>query len=85
MADKISWVRTIAKGKIDFIDLKKMDEGNSLELKVILVNTDNIEANYIFKIENCDNGPIISPKAEVVQSISPSRPSSKIFEIKANV
>ena len=42
VADQITWVRTLASGKIDFIDLKKMDEGNSLELKVILVNTDDI-------------------------------------------
>ena len=65
VADRITWVRTIAHGKIDFINLEHIDEGNSLQLKVIVLNTDEIEARYIFRIENCDNGPIITPSSEI--------------------
>ena len=85
VADRISWVRTVANGKIDFMELESRDEGNELVLKIVLINTDTIAAGFIFKIEDCDDGPIITPTTEMNISIDPVIPILQAFTIKANV
>ena len=43
-ADRIQYVRTVANGRIELVEIRQQDQANSLELKVALKNTDDITA-----------------------------------------
>ena len=45
--------------------LEKIDNGNELELKIVVKNIEDIEAGFIFRIEDCNDGPIITPANEI--------------------
>ena len=56
-----------------------------MKLIVILENTDNIVSRFNFVIEDCDNGPVITPAKELELSIDPDVPEQEEFFISANV
>ena len=72
-ADSIQYVRTVANGQISFMDARQ-EEGVDVKLIVILENVDDIVSRFNFKIEDCDNGPVITPAKEVELSIDPLIP-----------
>ena len=45
-----------------------------MKLIVILENVDDIVSRFNFKIEDCGNGPVITPASEIELSIDPSVP-----------
>ena len=83
-ADQVQYVRTVANGKISFIDLRQ-EEGVDVKLIVILENIDDIVSRFNFKIEDCNNGPVITPASEIELSIDPLVPEQEEFEISATV
>ena len=83
VADRIKWVKTVANGKIDYFDLKSKDNGNSIEVKLITINTDDIEASFEIKLEKCGDVPIIEPK-ENKFSMQPNVPLTTLIKITAN-
>ena len=52
-----------------------LDDDNKLQLQIVIKNTDTIESRFIFKIENCDDGPVIIPSKEISKSITPKKPA----------
>ena len=66
-------MRTVANGKISFIDLRQ-EEGIDVKLIVILENVDDIVSRFNFRIEDCGNGPVITPASEIELSIDPLVP-----------
>ena len=56
-----------------------------MKLIVILENVDDIVSRFNFRIEDCGNGPVITPASEIELSIDPLVPESEEFEISATV
>ena len=58
-----------------------LDDDNKLQLQIVIKNTDTIESRFIFRIENCDDGPVITPSKEINKSITPKVPAFITMEV----
>lgn len=85
VADYVTWIKTKAEGKIDLFEVALIDDGNAVNVTAVLVNTDTFDAEFIFRIEDCGNEPVITPSAEIRKSISPAKDVIQYFAVTARV